>query len=146
MVNTLDIIVVGGGAAGLSTAGALVRQGYSPLVIERSRKIGQVWESRYDRLHLHTRFSSLAHYPLPKSAPPYPSKDAYAAYLRDYVRHFGLKVVAGCAVQRVRPADGHEPGWLVTSDCGTWRARVVVFAVGQYGRPVVPAWPGRALR
>lgn len=142
-MNTSDIIIIGGGAAGLSAAGALSRRGHHPLVIERDR-VGQVWEARYDRLHLHTRYSSLAHYPLPRGTPPYPSKDAYAAYLRDYARHFGLRVVAGCAVRGVRPAEGPGATWVVESDCGTWRPRVVVLAIGQYGEPVVPPWPGRA--
>lgn len=137
-----DIIIVGGGAAGLSAAGALARRGHRPLVLERAR-VGQVWEERYDRLRLHTRYSGLAHYPLPRGLPPYPSKDAYAAYLRDYARHFGLRVVAGCAVRGVRPAEGGETAWRVTSDCGAWRCRVVVLAMGQYGEPVVPPWPGR---
>jgi putative flavoprotein involved in K+ transport len=143
-MNDVEIIVVGGGAAGLSAAGALVRQGRAPLVIERAHHIGAVWEARYDRLHLHTVFSSLAHYALPKTAPRYPSKDDYASYLRDYARHFGLGVVAGCTVRQVRPASPPDQGWVVVSDCGVWRCRVVVLAVGQYGVPVVPDWTGRA--
>lgn len=143
-MNDVGIIVVGGGAAGLSAAGALVRQGLSPLVIERAHHIGVVWEARYDRLHLHTIFSSLAHYKLPRTAPRYPSKDDYADYLRDYARHFGLRVVAGCSVRQVRPASPPDQSWVVVSDCGTWRCQVVVLAVGQYGEPVVPDWPGRA--
>jgi len=78
---------------------------------------------------------------LPRGYPPYPTKDQYAAYLRDYARHFGLRVVAGCAVRSVRPEDG---GWRLASDCGEWRARVVVLATGQYSEPVLPDWPGRA--
>jgi thioredoxin reductase len=143
-MNDVDIIIVGGGAAGLSAAGALVRHGLAPLVIERAHHIGAVWEARYDRLHLHTIYSSLAHYALPQTAPRYPSKDEYASYLRDYARHFGLRIVAGCAVRQVRPACPPDQGWIVASDCGVWRCRVVVLAVGQYGAPVVPDWPGRA--
>ena len=59
-------------------------------------------------------------------------------------RHFKLDIVAGCAVQRVEPTnDGAPAGWLVASDCGEWRARVVVLATGQYGTPMLPNWPGR---
>ena len=99
----LDILIVGGGAAGLSAAGALRQRGYDPVILDRRAHIGAVWAERYDRLHLHTVYSSLAHYPLPARYPKYPSKDQYAAYLREYARHFGLKIVAGCGVRQVWP-------------------------------------------
>ncbi len=143
-MDDISIAVVGGGAAGLSAAGALARQGHAPVVLERSARIGAVWEERYDRLRLHTRYSSLAHYPLPRSAGRYPTKDAYAAYLRDYARHFGLRIVAGCRVSRVAPAGDSSARWIVASDLGTWRCRAVVLAIGQYGAPAMPSWPGRA--
>jgi len=139
------IVIVGGGAAGLSAAGALKRRGFDSLVLDRNARVGDVWAQRYDRLRLHTVYSSIAHYPLPRLYPKYPTKDQYAEYLRAYARHFKLDIVAGCAVQRVGPAnESAPPSWLVTSDCDEWRARVVVLATGQYGTPVVPEWPGRA--
>src|SRR4051794_15283600 len=101
MPNT-DIVIVGGGAAGLSAAGALRRCGRDPIVLDKQARIGDSWARRYDRLHLHTIDSSLAHYPLPRSFPKYPSKDEYAAYLRAYASHFKLKVVAGCPVYQLR--------------------------------------------
>ncbi len=140
-----QILIVGGGAAGLSTAGALKCRGRTAIVIDRNARIGDVWAQRYDRLRLHTIYSDIAHYPLPRHYPEYPTKDQYAEYLRDYARRFEIDVVAGCAVRKVgRAEDGARPGWLIASDCGDWRARVVVLATGQYGTPVVPNWPGRA--
>jgi cation diffusion facilitator CzcD-associated flavoprotein CzcO len=140
-----QILIVGGGAAGLSTAGALKRRGLAAIVIDRNARVGDVWAQRYDRLRLHTIYSDIAHYPLPQHYPKYPTKDQYAEYLREYVRRFELDVVAGCAVRKVtRADDGALPGWLIVSDCGDWRARVLVLATGQYGTPVVPNWLGRA--
>jgi putative flavoprotein involved in K+ transport len=138
-----DIVIVGGGAAGLSAAGALRQRGRDPIVLEKLARIGDVWARRYDRLRLHTIYSSLAHYPLPRHYPKYPSKDEYAAYLRAYARHFKLRIVAGCAVQQVHMGSGER--WLVESACGTWSCRAVVIAVGQYGIPLIPSWPGRAI-
>jgi cation diffusion facilitator CzcD-associated flavoprotein CzcO len=46
-------------------------------------------------------------------------------------------------VRRVAPAP-ETSGWVVESDCGTWRCQVVVLATGQYGAPVLPDWPGGA--
>lgn len=141
-----SILIVGGGAAGLSTAGALKQRGYSPLVLERDAAIGGTWTRRYDRLHLHTfrPWSGLAHYPIPRSYPRYPSKDQFAHYLQEYAAHFRLDVRTGCAVTRVaRAARAPRPLWQVESACGTWRAPVVVLATGQYDVPQQPTWPGQ---
>ena len=136
-------VVVGGGAAGLSAAGALSRRGIASVVLEEDAAIGGTWARRYDRLHLHTvrRFSGLAHFPIPRSYPTYLSRDQVVAYLREYAQHFSLKVVTGTAARSVE-RDGSE--WIVaTQDDDPWRARVVVIATGQYRRPIVPDWPGR---
>lgn len=108
------IVIVGGGAAGLSAAGALKRRGLNSIVLDRNARVGDVWLQRYDRLRLHTAYSSLAHYPLPRHYPQYPTKDQYAEYLRAYARHFKLTIIAGCMVQRVEPKHDRWPNWLVT--------------------------------
>ncbi len=141
-----SIVIVGAGAAGLAAAGALRWQGLDPIILDKDGQLGGTWARRYDRLHLHTirPFSGLPHYPIPRHNPQYLPKDAFVQYLREYARHFDLKVVAGCGARKVRrEGDGPHPTWLVESECGTWRCRAVVIATGQYGIPVVPAWPGR---
>jgi putative flavoprotein involved in K+ transport len=140
-----SIIIIGAGAAGLSAAGALRRQGLDPLVLDKDSRIGGTWARRYDRLHLHTirGFSGLPHYPIPGHHPRYLPKDAFVQYLRDYASHFDLKIVAGCPARKVRRAgDGPLPDWEIESGCGTWRCRAVVIATGQYGIPAIPPWPG----
>jgi len=134
------VIIVGGGASGLTAAGALARRGIESLVLEQDTEIGGTWARRYDRLHLHTmrEFSGLAHYPIPNRFPRYLSRAQFAEYLNAYARHFQLKVVTGTAVQRIT-RDDHA--WRVDER----RARVVVVATGQYGEPVIPPWPGRDL-
>ncbi len=128
------IVIVGGGAAGLSAAGALKRRGLDSIVLDRNAQIGDVWTQRYDRLRLHTVYSSIAHYPLPRHYPKYPTKAQYAEYLREYARHFKLNIVAGCAVQCVGPTNDSPPsGWRVTSDCGEWQVPVVITVIAATG-------------
>jgi putative flavoprotein involved in K+ transport len=142
------VVVIGGGAAGLSTAGALSRRGIDAVVLEQDGELGGTWARRYDRLHLHTvrRYSGLAHFPIPRRYPLYLSRDDVVAYLNEYARHFGLRVVTGATVQKIQPPDARPNRWTVQTAGGeAWRGRVAVIATGQYRQPIVPPWPGREM-
>jgi cation diffusion facilitator CzcD-associated flavoprotein CzcO len=123
----------------------LKHNGLDAVILDRDDRIGGVWARRYERLHLHTvrAFSGLAHYPIPRGYPKYVSKERFAQYLQDYVRHFGLNVVFNCAAHKVRPENTTpSASWLVESACGDWRCQVVVIAAGHFGAPKLPQWPG----
>jgi putative flavoprotein involved in K+ transport len=146
------VVIVGAGAAGLSSAGALSHRGIESMVLEQDVALGGTWTRRYDRLHLHTvrAFSGLAHFPIPATYPTYLSRDQVVAYLKEYANHFKLNVVTGASVVCVRRETGTRDGWLVetagtefVAGHGTLRARVVVIATGQYREPIIPTWPGR---
>lgn len=145
-MEQVQVAVVGGGAAGLSTAGALKKAGLAPVVFDRGADVGDSWMQRYDRLHLHTvrAFSGLAHFPIPKSYPKYLSREMYAEYLRVYRDALELDVVQKCAVTgiaRVAPGEGNTRFTLTTND-GTVGARAVVIATGMFGVPMQPAFAG----
>jgi cation diffusion facilitator CzcD-associated flavoprotein CzcO len=148
VVPEANVIVVGGGAAGLSSAAALSRRGIDAVVLEEDAELGGTWARRYDRLHLHTvrRFSGLAHFPIPAHYPTYLSRADVVAYLKEYAKHFKLQVIGGTTVRQIRPDTTTSNGWLVETMSGDlWRSRVAVVATGQYREAVVPAWPGREL-
>ncbi len=137
------IAIVGGGPAGLSTAGALRKVGLSATVFDRDATIGSSWLKRYDRLHLHTirRFSGLAHFPIPRSYPKYIPRDLYARYLQSYAEKFRINVVHNCEVQAVEAGDSTKagtPAFSLSTTQGTVHADIVVIAAGMYGDPVVP--------
>ena len=140
-----QVAIVGGGAAGLSAAGALARRGIDAVVLEQDDAVGGTWARRYDRLHLHTirQFSGLAHFPIPTSYPRYLARDQVVEYLQEYVRHLGLRVITGTSVLKIRPSEPAGFGWTVDTAAGPWQCRAVVIATGQYRRPLIPAWPGR---
>jgi putative flavoprotein involved in K+ transport len=140
-----DIVIVGAGPAGLSTAGALKAIGLEAVVLDQDDRLGGSWARRYARLHLHTvrAFSGLAHFPVPRHFPKYVSKDQYAQYLQAYAGHFDLKCSLNTRVTRVRAADdGQAHNLVVETEGETRRSRVVVIATGQFGAPVLPKWPG----
>jgi cation diffusion facilitator CzcD-associated flavoprotein CzcO len=140
------VIIVGGGAGGLSTAGALARRGIRSTVLDRNERIGESWSRRYRSLKLHTvrRFSGLAHHPISKDRPRYLSKDEYAEYLRGYADSFALDVALGNSVHELSRGEGEGGGaeWEVVTDHGTRRADVVVLATGHYAEPHMPTWAG----
>ena len=107
-MSEAEILIIGAGPAGLTTAGALKQAGLEATLLDGGERIGHSWEGRYDRLHLHTvrAYSGLAHFPIPSTLPKYLSKDQYAGYLRDYAAHFDLNVVSGTIVKRVRHTNG----------------------------------------
>jgi putative flavoprotein involved in K+ transport len=141
----VPVIIVGGGAAGLSAAGAMAQRGVKAVVLEQDAAIGGTWARRYDRLHLHTirQFSGLAHFPIPQRYPRYLSRDQFVEYLQEYARYFKLRVVTGTSVQKIRPSHSRGREWIVDTPEGNWHGRGVVVATGQYGLPMIPPWPGR---
>jgi putative flavoprotein involved in K+ transport len=144
IVNEATVVVVGGGAAGLSAAGALKRKGIDAVVLEQDPRVGGTWARRYDRLHLHTvrGFSGLAHFGIPRRYPAYLSRDEFVAYLREYVDRLGLKVVTGCEVTKIYRDVGRNQWKIATRDGDTWTSDAVVIASGQYRIPIRPDWPG----
>ena len=141
-----EIVIVGGGPAGLSTAGALKSIGLEAVILDQDDRIGGSWSRRYERLHLHTvrPFSGLAGYPIPRNFPKYLSKDQYAQYLLDYAGHFDLKYFLNSPVRKIRAStDGEPHNLILETDSEHWRSQVVVVATGQFGVPVLPNWPGQ---
>ncbi|MDF1856078.1 NAD(P)/FAD-dependent oxidoreductase [Pseudooceanicola sp.] len=136
----MDAIIVGAGPAGLASAAMLKRQGFHPIVLERSDQVGSAWRSHYDRLHLHTHRtrSGLPGHPMPKTYPRYPSRAQVVSYLEDYARNFGIRPLFESEVTSVH----QDQGWSVKAGGKTHRAKVVVIASGPTTTPFSASWPG----
>jgi choline dehydrogenase-like flavoprotein len=80
----LDVVVVGGGQAGLAMAWHLRRQGLRFVVLEAGPELGHVWRNRWDSLTLFTpaQYDALLGMPFPAPADTYPTKDPVADYLQ----------------------------------------------------------------
>jgi len=82
-----DVLIVGGGHAGISAAVELKRIGLDALIVDREKRVGDNWRLRYRALKLHnkTPVNHLRYLPFPRSFPDYIPKDKIANWLESYV-------------------------------------------------------------
>jgi len=135
--DDLEVIVVGGGQAGLAVGYFLAQQGRQFAILEAAEEPAAAWRARWDSLKLFTpaRYSSLPGLPFPGEPDAYPGRDDVASYLSEYVGRFALPVVLASRVRSVRGAEGR---YLVEASGRSYRADQVVIATGPFQVPIVP--------
>jgi putative flavoprotein involved in K+ transport len=133
----LDVVVVGGGQAGLSIAWHLKRQGLQFVVLEAGSELGHTWRDRWDSLKLFTpaEYDGLPGMPFPAPADTYPTKNPVADYLHTYVTAFDLPVRLNAKVTSLTRTDD---GFQVRTAHDTFHARQVVVATGPFQVPFIP--------
>ncbi|MGW5433253.1 ArsO family NAD(P)H-dependent flavin-containing monooxygenase [Streptomyces sp. NPDC004059] len=143
MTQTPQVVVIGGGQAGLAAGYHLRRFGIDFVILDAQTTPGGAWQHTWDSLRL---FSPAAYSSLPgRLMPPqtgatYPDAQHVVEYLADYEKRYELPVERAVRVHGVH-RDGHH--LRVETDSGTWHARAVISATGTWWRPFLPAVPGR---
>ena len=134
----LDVLVVGGGQAGLAMGHHLAELGLRFSILDAGPQVGHVWRSRWDSLRLFTsgRYDSLPGFPFPADADSYPGKDAVADYLQAYVNEFGLPVRRHTTATSLTRAD--DGSYLVKAGTNVIETGQVVVATGPFQVPFVP--------
>lgn len=140
--RTADVVVVGGGQAGLAVGYYLRRTGLSFVILDAQEESGGAWLHGWDSLRLFSpaRFSSLPGWIMEGGPDHYPTRDEAVEYLRRYEERFELPVERPVRVISVRRMG---EGLRVETDRGGWLASAVVSATGSWDRPYVPPYPGR---
>jgi hypothetical protein len=142
-----DVLVVGGGQAGLSIAARLTQLQVDTLIVDRSERIGDNWRKRYHALTLHNQVhvNHLPYLPFPPNWPAYIPKDKLAAWFEAYVESMELNYWTGTEF-RGGTYDESEERWSVVLQRadGTKRElhpRHIVMATGASGIPNLPDIP-----
>src|SRR5262245_31346767 len=131
-----DVVVIGGGQAGLAIGYFLKQQGRRFLIVE-AESIASAWRQRWESLTLFTprRYSSLPGHPFAGDPEGYPTRDEVVGYLEDYARRFGLPIEEQAPVRSLTEREGR---FVLDVDGRTVTAGQVVVATGPFQTPYVP--------
>ncbi|TDE02196.1 FAD-dependent oxidoreductase [Jiangella asiatica] len=136
-----DVVVIGAGQAGLSTAYHLRRLGADFVVLDGAPRPGGAWADRPPTLTMakvHGVFD-LPGATLPPSSDDEPAAAVVGRYYADYERRFDLPVLRPVTVRAVASRGSRL---TVSTSAGDWTARAVANATGTWTRPYWPSYPG----
>src|SRR5256885_4441171 len=116
-----EVVVVGGGQAGLAIGYYLARQGRKFTILEAAALPAAAWRNRWDSLELFTpvRYDSLPGRQFRGDPDSYPRRDDVVEYLTAYARDFELPVELD---SRVRSVERKAGRYLVELDDRAYEA------------------------
>jgi cation diffusion facilitator CzcD-associated flavoprotein CzcO len=142
-----DVLVVGGGQAGLSIAARCKQLQIDTLIVDREARVGDNWRNRYHALTLHNQVqvNHLPYMPFPPNWPTYIPKDKLANWFEAYVDAMELNYWTSTEFAG-GSYDEKQGRWSVAlrrSDGATREIhpRHVVLATGVSGIPNMPDIP-----
>ena len=135
-----DVIVIGGGQAGLAVGYYLRRTKLTYIILDKEEEAGGAWGRTWNSLRLFSpsKWSSLPGRLMSSSEEIYPHRDEVITYLGDYEAHYNLPVRRGVTVSAVR----RDKKFHLDTSIGALQAEVVISATGTWYKPYTPFYPG----
>ncbi len=139
--NNLDVLIIGGGQAGLAMGYYLKKSEHSFIVVDASERVGDVWRYRYDSLVLFSprAYSSLPGMNLLGDQEGFPTKDEIADYLEHYCDYYSIPIRLNTTVLKLEKIDDQ---YVASTNHGVIFTRNVVIATGPLHKPYIPNLPG----
>ncbi|WP_141336740.1 NAD(P)/FAD-dependent oxidoreductase [Paenibacillus sp. tmac-D7] len=135
-----DVIIIGGGQAGLSMGYYLQKNQCDFVILDAKARSGDSWRNRYDSLFLFTprMYNSLPGLAFPGRPDGLPTKDEAADYLELYAQHYSLPIVFNTTVTLLKKI---QNGFYLRSSQGDeFAANQVVIATGPFQKPFIPTF------
>jgi glycine/D-amino acid oxidase-like deaminating enzyme len=142
MAESVDVLIIGAGQAGLAVSHELTALDIEHLVLERGR-VAQTWRDRWESFCLVTPNATIR---LPGAAyagdapDGFMPKDEIIRHFERWAGSFRAPVREGVTVTSLEAADG--VGFTLQTSDGVIRARSVVVCTGAYQRPHRPVGVG----
>lgn len=147
-----DVVIVGGGAAGIGAAVPLLHAGVEDVLVIDRHAVG----ASFDRWPQEMRFITpsfptnsigmldlnavaIGTSPAFSLQREHPSGRHYAAYLRNVAEIFQIPIRTGIDVRSLRR---HGDLWTLQTDAGPIEAKFVIWAAGEFQYPRLTSFPG----
>lgn len=146
-IEEFDAAVIGGGQAGLSTAGRLQALRVRYVLLERHPEIGDTWAKRYDSLRWHTS----KEYGVLPFGHTFPASDDYslpskriAAGHKAWSEKYGINARTNSLVEYARWDHGSRK-WTIRAKTKTgvttYEVGSLVLCIGPgHAKPILPSW------
>jgi dimethylaniline monooxygenase (N-oxide forming) len=142
----MKIAVIGGGISGIATAQILKKNGFIPVVFEKSAKPGGVWATAYPGVHLQNIYSHyhLTDFPWPAKPDFHPSGEQIYNYLLLAIEKLELDVrLEHEVVSLQQQNDGWNVSFLHNGARSEEPFGFVIICTGHYTQPKVrPRYEG----
>lgn len=127
-----QMLVIGGGQAGLAMGYHLQRAGIDFVIVDSGSQVGHVWRSRWDSLRLFTpaQYASLPGVPFPAPTDSCPGRGDVADYLAGYAEQLSLPIQLDTTITSLTKTSDRFTASTSTSTSQTIHAEQVVVATG----------------
>lgn len=136
-IITVDVLIIGGGQAGLLTAYYFKQRGKVAQVVDSNSNVGDAWRNRYDCLRLLTPWKEnfLPGLTVKNDPMSYPTKNEYASYLKLFARKFKLAIHHNTEIKKLTKKHGY---FYAYAGAKLYKAKTVIIATGAFQRPYIP--------